>query len=93
MSEEKELTKDEIAEAIEKKRCPYCKGQKFAGLFHAYQEFDFSKPDASGRPIYSEPDLSDSKDIMDSKAKEFRDVWCESCKRTTPAEIWSAWKL
>jgi len=91
--QDRELTQAEIKEAIKKNHCPYCKNQKFVGVFHAYQVFDFSSPDISKKPTYLELDLSDSENDMDSKAKDFREVWCDACKKTTPAEIWSEWKL
>lgn len=92
-AENKELTNEEIKEAIEKKHCPYCKGQKFVGTFRAYQEFEFSEVDTGRRPMYLKPDLSDSRGTMNTHDREFREIWCDTCTKTIPAEIWSEWKL
>lgn len=81
--EEKELTNGEIAEAVEKKHCPYCKSRQFIRDFPARQRFDFGRCDSEGKPFYNDPDIS---------APDER-IECDNCGKDIPESIWREWDL
>lgn len=81
--EKKELTQEEIKEAIEKKHCPYCKSRKFVGNFPAWQRFDFDECDSEGKPFYHDPDTSAG----------FEQIDCDNCDKEIPPIIWGEWEL
>lgn len=84
--DKKELTNEQIKEAIEKKHCPYCKSRNFVGDFPAWQRFDFEGCDPEGKPgkpFYSEPETE----------APFERVECYECGEEIPKVVWREWEL
>jgi len=74
-----ELTPEKIKRAIEEKRCPYCQGTHFQGVYpRAYQEF-YTMKDGE---IEREPIETDA---------EFTTVVCVDCGKIVSQEIVEKW--
>lgn len=88
----KELTDEEIKEAVEKRRCPYCKAEDFrlfVGDFPSWQKFEFVPLglDKNGVPEFQikwqDPDTS----------ADFEQIECVNCEEEIPQIIWRKWGL
>lgn len=76
----KELTTEQIREAIKEKYCPFCEGKDFHTTFDIAGQGFHILPD--GRIAWGKKDY-DNIEIVE----------CEICGEEIPKEIWKEWKL
>jgi len=77
---EKELTKNQIEEAIKKKWCPFCQEQDFSCEEQAFQRLCF---DVNLEPDWLEIEAGDKID----------NVICRNCCKIIPTQIWKKWDI